>query len=110
MKNTIAKDWGKGNVTFLEKHKISCENGFITEFKLNRPYKDLLSYKYQCCIINNIKCYNANTPFYTEQGGNTVFLDRHYVECKDGYSVSSFQLVRNPPENNKIRYNFKCCN
>lgn len=49
---------------------------------------------------------SGNTGFNDEGGGNTIFLDRHNVDCGDNSGLSQFNLTRDGQ--GRFRYNFKC--
>jgi len=54
------------------------------------------------------KNYNGQTVLNDTDGNNKRslhYLDRHNVQCKNGYSLQSFRLVG---KGNKIQYKFKC--
>ena len=101
---------GNGNMVYLDRHSLACsKNNFISQFKLNRNGAKL-QYKYQCCGVSNVQkaCYKANTNFNADGSGNTVYLDRHRVSCKNNYGITEFKLKRNGGKN-KIRYEYECC-
>lgn len=59
-------------------------------------------------IINGENCAEKFTPWNADGGGNTLYLDRHRLNCGASSDVlRSFQLER---LGNKIRYKYMCCN
>jgi hypothetical protein len=48
-----------------------------------------------------------NTDFNADGGGNTIFLDRHDINC-DGQPINQFKLSRNPANWNQLRYDYQC--
>jgi hypothetical protein len=53
------------------------------------------------------KCVDRTTVANDFGGGNTIFLDRHNVQCNPNEVLSGFQLSR--PKPNQIAYKYKCC-
>lgn len=105
-KSTRANNWGGGNSIFLDRHSLDCGNSGLNQFRLTRPRGDQLSYRYTCLDgINSPNSIHKNTGANDWGGGNTIFLDRHNVDCGKN-SLSSFRLVR--PRGNQLRYNYKC--
>jgi hypothetical protein len=49
---------------------------------------------------------NLTTPFNDEGGGNTIFLDRHNIDCGDNNGIKSFHLTRKGDGN--FRYEYSC--
>lgn len=45
---TRANEDGKGNIVYLDRHKVNCGNRYLTGFKLFRPTNDTIAYKYTC--------------------------------------------------------------
>ena len=48
---------------------------------------------------------DAQTPANDWGGGNSIFLDRHTLDCGDD-GINQFKLGR--PKNNQIQYSYKC--
>lgn len=53
------------------------------------------------------KCVDRTTIANDWGGGNSIFLDRHNVQCKPNEVLSGFQLSR--PKGDQIAYKYKCC-
>ena len=52
-----------------------------------------------------------NTPFNDDGGGNSIYLDRHFVECKGNTVLNSFRYVLHPnyDKGTKLtRYEYIC--
>jgi hypothetical protein len=49
---------------------------------------------------------NKDTGYNDEGSGNSVFLDRHNVDCGANSALSQFNLTRDG--NGKFRYNYQC--
>ena len=102
---------------YLDRQNVNCKsvsNSFLSNFKLDR--KALASdsdvrYKYGCCKLTGGKrtsCYNDQTAFKDDGDGNSVYLDRHMVQCRFKYALAQFQLKRNS-DFDKWRYEYTCC-
>ena len=59
----------------------------------------------QCAMWTKAKLLYIHT-WNLEGRGNAVYLDRHYVSCTYGYSLSKFHLVRNG--RGYYRYSIRC--
>ena len=103
---TNANDWGGGNMIFLDRHTVDCGDDGLNEFKLGRPSPAQIQYKYKCLDgINSPANINKDTGANDWGGGNTIFLDRHNVDCAKN-PIAKFRLVR--PQPNTIRYDYTC--
>lgn len=58
-------------------------------------------------LVKPSKCVNKTTVANDWGGGNSIFLDRHNVQCDDNQILTGFQLYRPTP--NQIAYKYKCC-
>ena len=103
---TPANDWGGGNMIFLDRHTLDCGDDGLNQFRLGRPTDTQIQYKYKCLDgINSLANINKDTGSNDWGGGNTIFLDRHNVNC-DKNPIAKFRLVR--PAGDKIRYDYTC--
>jgi hypothetical protein len=103
---TPANDWGGGNSIFLDRHTLDCGDDGLNQFRLGRPKGNQIQYKYKCLDgINSPANSNKDTGSNDWGGGNTIFLDRHNVNC-DKNPIAKFRLVR--PKGNQIRYDYTC--
>jgi hypothetical protein len=103
---TPANDWGGGNAIFLDRHTLDCGDDGLNQFKLGRPSTNRIQYSYKCLEgINSPANIKKDTGANDWGGGNTIFLDRHNVDCGKN-PITKFRLVR--PAGNKIRYDYTC--
>lgn len=107
VKYTGANDWGGGNSIYLDRHNLDCGDDGLSRFKLERPSGNRIRYAYTCKEGINSAGTNKNTGTNDWGGGNTVYLDRHNVDCGTK-PIAQFKLVR--PAGNKIRYDYRCSN
>ena len=106
-RQTLANDWGGGNSIFLDRHNMDCGDDGISSFRLFRPAGNKIAYKYSCLEGTNQPRSNQATRSNDWGGGNTLFLDRHNVDCGNS-SIHKIHLVR--PSRKRIRYNYACGN
>jgi hypothetical protein len=103
---TNANDWGGGNMVYLDRHNVNCHDDGLNQFHLRRPKKNQINYNYRCLDgVNSSQTAARKTGSNDWGAGNTIFLDRHTVNCGKN-PISSFRLER--PAKNKIRYAFTC--
>jgi hypothetical protein len=90
----------------LTKHRVDCKKDGIKSFILTAPTKDTIDYKYTCLdgISSNPGAYKYTTT-QTDGGGNTIYLDRHNVNC-GSYPITDFKLTK--PADDTIRYEYRC--
>ena len=103
-------DDGSGSMVFMDRQNIQCGKNYLTQFKMSRkPGGGQYKFTYTCCDIpGEADVKTQNTNFNDDGGGNTVFLDRHRVECPEPYSLSRWALKRNAPTFGKIRFEYTC--
>ena len=104
-KSTPADDWGGGSSIFLDRHHVTCGDDGINSFRLTRPRVDKLSYNYDCLDGIGLPSSSKSTGANDWGGGNTIYLDRHNVDC-NGKPISNFKLAR--PKTNEISYDYGC--
>ena len=103
---TPANDWGEGNIVYLDRHTVDCDDDGLNQFKLGRPQEDQINYSYKCLEgINSPANINKDTGANDWGEGNSVYLDRHTVDCGDK-PIARFVLVR--PTEGEIRYDYTC--
>lgn len=91
---------------YLDRHTLDCGDDGLNQFRLGRPTGNQIQYKYKCLDgINSPANINKDTGSNDWGGGNTIFLDRHNVNC-DKNPIAKFRLVR--PAGDKIRYDYTC--
>lgn len=95
-------------VIFLDRHNVDCgADGAINQFHLTRPSEHTFSYDYTCTKGPGISDpVPKQTPYNTYGDGHVVFLNRHNVECENGYAVGRFQLANAGGGN--MQYNYTC--
>ena len=55
-------------------------------------------------------CVDKYTNWDNAGNGNTVYLDRHRLNCGSGGNVMSmFKLERSDSNPNQVRYKYRCC-
>jgi len=96
----------KYNTGKLAELRVDCKKDGIKSFKLTRPSPATIDYKYTCLdgISSNPGAYKY-TKTKTYGGGNTIYLDRHNVNC-GSYPITDFKI--NKPADDKIRYEYRC--
>lgn len=107
--NTGFNDEGGGNTIFLDRHNVDCGVNGIKRFRLARDGAGHFRYDFTCTEKGNLDSnapISKDTGFNDEGGGNSIFLDRHNVNCEDNSGLSQFNLTRDGQ--GKFRYNFKC--
>lgn len=110
-KKTPPNDDGGGNSIYLDRHSVDCGNkSIMNQFHMNRE-KDAngsynkIQYNYTCHTGHEGNLTQMNSGDNDDGGGNSVYLDRHSVNCGDQF-INQFRLTR--PSNNTIRYDYKC--
>ena len=101
---------GHWNMHYLDRQVVHCNNQATQPFSSLRLFGSgsNLTYRYNCCRNTSpVSCRNAHTAFNADGGGNSVFLDRHNVQCHDNEFLTRLHLVRRLPSS--VRYNYKCC-
>ena len=106
---TPANDWGQGNTVFLDRHNVQCPAGnVLNDWHVTRPSQDTIRIDYKCVPAPGLgNCENLTTPWNDEGGGNSVYLDRHAVQCPNNKMLTQWHLVRKGDGNYHIEYS--CC-
>jgi hypothetical protein len=103
---------GKWKYFFLDRQNVECPpNSAIDGFHLRRPQSNLLNYVYSC--NENNPSIGGKEAIKTTQKDETDinkkesanFLDRHHVDCKNGFALRQFKLMR---DGDKIFYSYTC--
>jgi hypothetical protein len=103
-KNT---DWNNQvNTMSLKDHDINCgESGVISQLKLGHDGKGKIRYDYKCLPSNSaLTLRTDNTPLNSDGGGNSIFLDRHNIQCKPNEALNRLKLVTDDKGNYKYDY------
>lgn len=114
---TPSNDWGVGNAIYLDRHDVTCgQNSVLNTFHLRRAQSgnappgtdahDQIYYDYTCLDgFRNTTSNQKETGANDWGGGNTIYLDRHEVNC-DKKFLNRFKLKR--PSENTIGYDYTC--
>lgn len=92
-------------MVYLDRHDVTCGDDGLLQFKLERPSEHEINYKYSCLEGINSESESKDTGTNDWGRGNTIFLDRHNVDCGKK-PIAQFKLTR--PQDNTIRYDYKC--
>ena len=112
-KTTPKKSFEGGSIFALAKHDLNCPNKHgMTHFQAQKSGNNFW-FRYQCYgACKGLKVFNKSYEGTTKANatdGNKKrslhYLDRHSVQCKNGYSLQSFGLKQ---QGNQIFYKFKC--
>ena len=108
-KNSGDNEDGGGNIIYLDRHSVNCEDQFINQFRLTRPSGNTIRYDYKCSDtpVDEETCRTDKIAPQEDGGGNLIYLDRQNVNCKDDEALTKFRLTR--PSNNTIAYEYTCC-
>lgn len=104
-------DDGKGNIFYLDRQNVVCENGEAVNYIKLEAGDRTVRYKIVCVksdsISNNCLLKETSPQNVAEKHEESlVYLDRHKVECDENFVLRSFSLKRN---NDKIYYKYNCC-
>lgn len=102
---TRANEDGKGNMIYLDRHRLDCGTKAIRSFKLFRPTRDTIAYSYACGSRSMGAGSSKETRANEDGKGNMIYLDRHSVSCGN-HALQSFRLFR--PTRTTIAYSYKC--
>lgn len=89
----------------LDRHNVTCNNKPITDFVLQRDNNGKMRYEYGCLNKNVESTENKKTPPNDDGDGQSIYLDRHNVDCQ-GKPITAFHLKR--PSDNQINYEYTC--
>jgi hypothetical protein len=98
------------NTLFLDKQNINCDkNSVLNGFHLNRTYNNKWYYDLDCINGGDLDYNNSqlkNTISNDDGAGNSMYLDRHYVDCGNNSVIKQFKLSRDGID--KYRYDYTC--
>jgi len=112
---------GKWRQSFkLKKHNVRCKKGKVMKgWRLSRPTGRDISIKYKCCEVSPKlgKCRRTDTGWNDAGKGQTVYLDRHNVQCGDNEILTRWKFKKKGKKcikgkntgDCKIRIRYKCC-
>jgi hypothetical protein len=104
--DTNFEEEGGGNSIYLDRQNIDCKNNAIKRFHLVRDGAGKIKYEVTCSSGDLGSSTNKDTGANDWGGGNSVYLDRHNIECGSDSVLSQFHLSR--PSDNQIRYDYTC--
>ena len=68
-----------------------------------------IRYWYRCAKWDgSLQCRQTSTSWNDSGGGNTHYLDRHPIYCKESETISDIRM-ENSDDRKKYRFNFSCC-
>jgi hypothetical protein len=96
----------------LTHHNINCpDNQILKKLYLRRTHPPPRKIYYEfTCDKNNIENpdnFELPTELNDYGNGNTVYLDRHNIECPPGFAVSKIKLNK---VGDQINYDYRCTN
>jgi hypothetical protein len=113
---------GNGSALLLDRQNVDCGDNGIKRFQLVKKADGSYRYDYSCSApfengvntkANEIKgAVSKSTPLNEDgsvfnMGGNSIFLDRHQVDCGEDGAITQFKLNR-AGTTNKYQYDYKC--
>jgi hypothetical protein len=110
---TIHTEWAShknGKVTSLESQDVKCGENTAMSKILLQTNSNKIRYEIKCIAHpslhqNDIIKKNTEWASFEGEGGATNYLDRHKVDCGDGYVIQSFKLVT---FRENMRYEYTC--
>ncbi len=105
---------GGWRTNYLDRQPVQCgPKQMLTGFKLETNNNGNARYKYKCCPLEdenntlNITKMDKATPWNDAGGWNQIYLDRHYLDCRNESAMNGFRLqAKYRPDG--IRYNYSC--
>jgi len=99
-----------GDTNYLDRHNLDCgPAAYISKFKLdhNSSRKEI-KYDYTCISSTKpLTQRKVQTPVNDLINDESIYLDRHNVQCKNDEGLSQFRL-RSTSDGNKIYYEYTC--
>jgi hypothetical protein len=99
------------SIANLHKVEVDCGEYPISQLQFvdynDNPNATLQRIKYAC---SRTPCYSRSVSRTTDEdthGNEVVYLDRHSLQCPDGYLMTKFKVE--DMGGNKIQYNYSCC-
>jgi hypothetical protein len=108
--NTQWNEEGGGNAMYLDRHNVNCGSlsSALTRFQLQRNGSGKYRYDYDCKNVpGQTSVTSKDSGWNDEGGGNTIYLDRHNVNCGSN-PINNFKLNRSGK--NTFRYDYTCGN
>jgi hypothetical protein len=99
-------DEGYGNSAYLDRHDINCNGKALNGLHLVRKGDGNFHYEYTCEANGDLNpSVDRETPWNDYGGGNTIYMDRHALDCGTGNVLTQLRLGA---ANNQIQYKYKC--
>ncbi len=106
---------GGWRTNYLDRQQLSCgSNQVLNSFKLETNKNNgTARYSYKCCPVEdtnnslNFTKIEKNTDWNDPGGWNTIYLDRHYMDCRPESAINSFRL-QSKYRPDQVRYNYSC--
>jgi hypothetical protein len=112
-KSTRINDSGRGNVIYLDRHKVDCGKKPITGFKLtDLSSRRKIKYDYTCGESDKIKkpesCIARNSSWSNRPVNRLTDLSKLKANCMSNEYMSSFDL-KHDGRGRRFRYEYTCC-
>ena len=112
-KSTRINDSGRGNVIYLDRHKVDCGKKPITGFKLtDLSSRRKIKYDYTCGESDKIKkpesCIVRNSLWSNRPVNRLTDLSKLKANCMSNEYMSSFDL-KHDGRGRRFRYEYTCC-
>ena len=105
--DTNFDDEGGGNTIYLDRQNVNCKDNAIKRFHLSRgDGSGKMKYEVSCSSGDLGSSTNKDTGANDWGGGNTIYLDRHNIDCGSDSVLTQFRLIR--PSESQIRYDYTC--
>jgi hypothetical protein len=96
----------ENSMVHLDRHNVTCGEDGLVGFSLKKTGTDQMFYEYTCRDdINTPLEDEKNTGSNDEGQNNTIFLDRHAMDCGKK-AIGQFRLNR--PAAGQIMYQYRC--
>ena len=109
---TPFNDEGNGNTIYLDRHNADCGSGNVmTKLHLNRSGNGMYQWQFACAPNTQpqpLNCRQTSTGMNNDGGGNSIFLDRHDIQCNSNEALSQIHLQRNSA-GNQYQFEYTCC-
>ncbi len=106
-KTTGLNENGNGNSAFLDRHNIDCGDKGLNRMQL-RNKGNKMSYDYTCLYGGNLgQSQIKSTQLDNGSNGNTIFLDRHNIDCGNNAVLSQLKL-NIVGVDQKYKYDYTC--
>jgi hypothetical protein len=114
---TNANSVGNGrDIGYLNRHNLDCPKHEVlggmgmSDFQLHRASSSEVEYKYRCCDLQvdpgtQVKKFTTAARHGTGSQGHR-FLERHTLDCGDGYVIKAFSLFR--AGHTQVAYHYDC--